>query len=96
MTSEIKTIYFGGLISNCYLVKTDSDFILIDTGRASKRAKLEQELESAGCNPGNLKLIVLTHGDFDHTGNCAYLRMKFGTRIAVHHYDSGMVNIWLI
>jgi len=91
MTSEIKTIYFGGLIGNCYLVKTDSGFILIDTGRASKRAKLEKELESAGCNPGNLKLIVLTHGDFDHTGNCAYLRQKFGTKIAMHHYDSGMV-----
>ncbi len=48
MTSEIKTIYFSGLIGNCYLVETDSGFILIDTGRASKRAKLEKELESAG------------------------------------------------
>ena len=91
MTSDIKTIYFGALIGNCYLVKTDTGFILIDTGRASKRTKLEKELESAGCNPGNLKLIVLTHGDFDHTGNCAYLRKKFGTKIAMHYDDSGMV-----
>jgi glyoxylase-like metal-dependent hydrolase (beta-lactamase superfamily II) len=93
MTLEIKTISTHLILNNyinCYLVKTDTGFILIDTGRASKRTKLEKELESAGCQPGNLKLIVLTHGDFDHTGNAAYLRKKFGTRIAMHYDDSGM------
>jgi hydroxyacylglutathione hydrolase len=64
---------------------------LVDTGRASKHTKLEKELDNAGCKPGNLNLIILTHGDFDHTGNCAYLREKFGTRIAMHHENSRMV-----
>jgi len=27
-------------------------------------------------------LIVLTHGDFDHIGNAAYLSKKFGAKIA--------------
>jgi glyoxylase-like metal-dependent hydrolase (beta-lactamase superfamily II) len=31
-----------------------------------------------------LKLIVVTHGDADHVGNCRYLRDKFGARIAMH------------
>ena len=75
---------------NCYLVKTDTGFVLIDTGGANKRAQLAQELASAGCRPGNLALIVLTHGDFDHTGNGAYLREKFGAKIAVHRDDAGM------
>ena len=94
MTLEIKTItthFVFNTYVNCYLVKTDTGFILIDTGRASKRTKLEKELESAGCQPGNLKPIVLTHGDFDHAGNAAYLCKKFGTRIAMHYDDSGMV-----
>jgi hydroxyacylglutathione hydrolase len=69
----------------------DTDYILIDTGCSNKRSNLEKELESAGCKPGYLKLIVLTHGDFDHTGNAAYLRKKFGTKIAMHYDDSGMV-----
>jgi len=76
---------------NCYLIETDAGFILIDTGCSNKRAELEKRLESAGCKPGDLKLIVLTHGDFDHTGNAAYLREKFGAKIAMHHEDSGMV-----
>jgi hydroxyacylglutathione hydrolase len=89
MPQEIKTINFGGV--NCYLVKNGDSFILIDTGFPAKRAALEKELASAGCQPGNLKLVVLTHGDLDHTGNCAYLREKYGAKIAMHTDDSGMV-----
>ena len=66
---------------NCYPIETDTGYILIDTGCSNKRSELEKELERAGCKPGNLKLIVLTHGDFDHTGNANYLREKFGALI---------------
>jgi glyoxylase-like metal-dependent hydrolase (beta-lactamase superfamily II) len=76
---------------NCYLIKTAVGYILIDTGISNKRSELEKELESAGCLPGNLKLIVLTHGDFDHTGNAAYLREKYKTPIAMHSSDLRMV-----
>jgi len=75
---------------NCYLIKTGTGYILIDTGCRGRRTELEKELESAGCKPGNLQAIVLTHGDFDHSGNAAYLRRRFGARIVMHHDDSGM------
>ena len=76
---------------NCCLIKTDTGYILIDAGGSNKCKELEKNLENAGCEPGNLKLIVLTHGDFDHTGNAAYLSKKFGVKIAMHYDDSGMV-----
>ena len=91
MIKDIKTIILGRLTGNCYLLETDKGFVLIDTGRKSARSKLEEELAIAGCTPENLDLILLTHGDFDHTGNCAYLREKYDTKIAMHQYDSGMV-----
>ena len=75
---------------NCYLVGTNAGFVLIDTGGANKRAELEKELVGAGCQPGDLQLIVLTHGDFDHTGNAAYLRETFGAQIAMHEDDAAM------
>ena len=53
---------------NCYLITTETGFLLVDTGSSRRCAELEKELASAGCQPGDLKLIVLTHGDFDHTG----------------------------
>lgn len=76
---------------NCYLIETKAGYILIDTGCSKNRIEPERELERAGCKPGHLKLIVLTHGDFDHAGNAAYLREKFGAKIAMHRDDSGMV-----
>ena len=75
---------------NCYLVNTGSSHILIDTGASNKRAELEQELAKAGCQPGDLDLIVITHGDFDHTGNAAHLRETYGAKIAMHEADAGM------
>ncbi len=94
-TSNKKTIklkIYGGIATaNCYILSTNTGFILIDTGPSSKRTSLENKLENAGCKPGNLKLIVITHGDADHTGNALYLRQKYDTPIAMHPDDTGMV-----
>lgn len=76
---------------NCYLIESDSGFVMIDTGSSNGRKALLEELKNAGCQPGNLKLIILTHGDFDHTGNAAYLRHEFHTRVAMHKGDTAMV-----
>ena len=76
---------------NCYLIETDTGYILIDTGCRGNRAELERRLENEGCRRGNVHLIALTHGDFDHAGNAAYLHRKFDTRTAMHRDDSGMV-----
>ena len=76
---------------NCYLVETDDSCVMIDTGMPNKRQVIEKEIENAGCHPGELKLIILTHGDLDHTGNAAHFRKKYGTKIAMHCDDVGMV-----
>lgn len=78
---------------NCYLLEGSDGHILVDTGGTNNRGDLERELGSLGCKPGNLRLIVITHGDFDHTGNAAYLREKFGAKIAMHKDDSGMAEL---
>jgi hydroxyacylglutathione hydrolase len=75
---------------NSYLIETASGCLLIDTGGSSAREELLGKLENLGCSSRNLKLILLTHGDFDHIGNAAYLRSAFGSRIAMHRGDSGM------
>ena len=95
MTKEVRVIslslpYRMGSV-NCYLLRADTGCILIDTGCSKRRADLEKELEGESCRPGNLKLIILTHGDFDHAGNAAYLRKKFDVKVAMHPDDAGMV-----
>jgi len=75
----------------CYLVKTTAGFFLIDSGDASDRSRLSEELDQAGVTLGNLNLIILTHGDFDHSGNAAYLKEKYAVKIAMHSGDVEMV-----
>ncbi|MCW4029478.1 MAG: MBL fold metallo-hydrolase [Candidatus Bathyarchaeota archaeon] len=86
---EITTLSYAGV--NCYLIQNPRGFFLIDTGFAKNRAEIDAALKKAGCMPDQLKLIVLTHGDFDHVGNAAYLRERFGAKIALHPADKGMV-----
>lgn len=93
MHSTIETICLANQLGsvNCYLVKTSDTFILIDTGWKNRRSVLEKRLGKAGCNKDNLKLIILTHGDFDHSGNCLYFSKKYNAGIAMHDDDLGMV-----
>lgn len=85
----IASHYIFGM--NTYLLKTGAGCFLIDAGIAKKRAQLEKELQEAGCRPGDLRLIIITHGHLDHVGNTAYLRDRYGAKVAMHRGDYGMV-----
>lgn len=75
---------------NCYLLRAGDGCVLVDTGAPNARARLLKSLEDLGCLPGKLSLIVVTHGDFDHTGNAAHLRRAYGSRIGMHADDARM------
>ena len=89
MPSRTTIINLGGV--NCYLLAEGDGYVLIDTGFQGKRAQLEKSLENAGCKPGKLRLVVLTHGDADHVGNAAFIRSVYFSKIAMHSLDTGMV-----
>jgi glyoxylase-like metal-dependent hydrolase (beta-lactamase superfamily II) len=89
MAEEIHLINLGFV--NAYLLQAGDGFILVDTGIAQQWDRLEKELLKSGCLPSKLKIVVITHGDFDHTGNCAKLQKKYQARIAMHEADADMV-----
>lgn len=90
VTIQLK-IMVGMATVNCYLLNSGENYVLLDTGHTSKRKKLDETIQQAGCQPGDLKLILLTHGDSDHTGNASFLQDKYGAPITMHRDDSGMV-----
>jgi glyoxylase-like metal-dependent hydrolase (beta-lactamase superfamily II) len=75
--------------SNCYLLGVADGFVLIDTSVARRRRALVEELRGAGCGPGDLRLVVLTHAHPDHACNCAYLRAVYDAPVAMHASDAG-------
>lgn len=86
---EVKAIDLGFV--NAFLIKENDEFFLIDTGIAQQWNRLLSKLQLAGCSPEKLKLVIVTHGDFDHSGNCARLQQKYQVKIAMHPADSGVV-----
>jgi hydroxyacylglutathione hydrolase len=89
MPHTITAINLSGV--NVYFINNGTSGVLIDTGMANQRAFLGKRLKDTGCLPGNLKLIILTHGDVDHTGNAAFLREKYGAKIGIHADEAGMI-----
>lgn len=94
---EIIRIDLGGV--NCYLLKNEQRFMLVDTGGhmfldkefENRRSQLVHELEKNGVDDSNLDMILLTHGDNDHACNANYIREKFHSKIAMHANDMFMV-----
>ena len=81
---------------NAFLIPAGDGYILLDTGVPQQWARLESALLAAGCLPDRLKLVVITHGDGDHTGNCLRLRDQYHARIAMHPADSAQVESGVI
>lgn len=89
MVGQTQLINLGFV--NAFLLQAEDGFILIDTGVKQQWPSLETALRRAGCLPANLKLALLTHGDFDHAGNCARLQREYRVKIAMHAGDVVMV-----
>ena len=93
MSEETKLIDLGFV--NAYLVRAGDGYILIDTGVPQRWHRLETDLLQAKALPDHLRLVVITHGDFDHTGNCAELQRKYHAKIAMHAGDVDIVRTGL-
>jgi hydroxyacylglutathione hydrolase len=84
MPAEIYKLKFG--INHCYIIK-GKDAIIIDGGPPKSGKSFLKKLDSLSIRPDEIKLIVLTHGDFDHAGSAKEIKEITGARIAIHEYD---------
>jgi glyoxylase-like metal-dependent hydrolase (beta-lactamase superfamily II) len=70
--------------SNTVLIVNGKNSILVDTGVKGKMKKFRILFREAGLEPGDIKLIVLTHTHNDHTGNLIELVKYTGAKVLVH------------
>lgn len=59
---------------SAYLVKTADGWVLIDTTHEPFAEKLPEHIEAAGARLEDVKLVLMTHGHFDHVGGARRLR----------------------
>lgn len=83
---EIKTFVVGPLLTNCYLISSDSEFAIIDPGYVTK--ELLKEIEGK-----NIKFIILTHYHWDHVLGVKKIKEKTGAKILIHKADKDFLKI---
>ena len=69
-------------MTNCYFLESEKAAIVIDPGY-----KRESILTFLNENEGKERLILLTHGHFDHIGGADYLRQETGVKIGIGALD---------
>ncbi len=84
MSTQIYPVRFG--INRCYLIREDG-MVMIDGGPPKKLAAFQKFIERIPVRPEDIRLIILTHGDFDHVGSAGEIKTLTGAKIAIHEND---------
>jgi len=84
MAVNIYTISLGA--SQSYLIQ-DKGAIMIDVGAPKKIKYFLKCIERLGIKPNDIKLIIPTHGHWDHIGSAKDIREITGAKIAMHHKE---------
>jgi hydroxyacylglutathione hydrolase len=72
----------------CYLIYNKHSAILVDTGHKGAGEKIIETLDHLGLSKEVLKLIVITHGHYDHAGSAREIRQQTGAPVAIHREDA--------
>jgi glyoxylase-like metal-dependent hydrolase (beta-lactamase superfamily II) len=81
-------VRLGTRYVNWYLVADDSGVTVVDAGVPGYRPQLEPGLSRIGRSLADVKAILLTHADGDHTGVSTALRKESGAPIHLHPADA--------
>ena len=78
--------------ANSYLVISDSEGIVVDTGMPGNGKNIADYITKLGKKLGDISYIVLTHSDIDHSGSAAELKALTGAKLAVHAVDAAALS----
>jgi glyoxylase-like metal-dependent hydrolase (beta-lactamase superfamily II) len=84
MAVDIIEIALG--FGQCYVLRADG-VVAVDAGAPNKGESFVRSLERASISPEDVRLIVLTHGHWDHIGSARDLKKLTGAKLAMHHSE---------
>lgn len=82
--------YIGDDYAGAHLVDTGEGLIIIDTGMATSAPYLLHNIYALGFRPEQVKIILHTHGHFDHMGGTSVLKTLSNAQLCLSKLDTDM------
>lgn len=83
--------YVGDKRVCSHLIDTGDGLILFDTGYRHATHLLLESIRRAGFDPADIKIIIHSHGHFDHFGGGNDMRMLFGSKVYMSAIDTALL-----
>jgi metallo-beta-lactamase class B len=85
--------YVGKRFVGVYILKTNAGLVMWDAldNPTEARTILVPGMEHFHLNPADIKLIIITHGHFDHFGGAKYMQDTYHTPVAASAADWGLM-----
>lgn len=83
--------YVGTYDLAVFLITTPQGHMLINTGVNDSAAVIKANVERLGFQFGDIKLLLATHGHWDHVGAFAEIKRMTGATMLMHEADAGLV-----
>jgi len=89
MHPNIHTLTLG--MDQCYLIQ-DRGTIMIDGGFPGQERAFRKALARTAVSSSDIRLVIITHGHFDHVGSASQVKKLTSARIAMHHADKAQLD----
>ena len=83
--------YVGTYDLAVYLITTPQGHMLINTGVNDSASVIKANIEKMGFKYADIKLLLATHGHWDHVAAMAQIKRETGARMLMHEADSDLV-----
>jgi metallo-beta-lactamase class B len=93
-TKVFDNLYFvGNEFVGVWILRTSDGLILFDSSSSPDEAEhhLVPGIRKLGLDPAAIKVVVVTHGHWDHFGGAAYLQSTFRARVALGGADWDLI-----
>lgn len=83
--------YVGTYDLAVYLITTPQGHMLVNTGVNDSAQVIKSNVEKLGFRFSDIKLLLATHGHWDHVGAFADIKRMTGAPLLLHEADAGLV-----
>ncbi len=85
-------VYYVGDKKVCmHLIDTGEGLILFDSGYSHHYDGLIHSIKALGFSPADIKILIHSHGHFDHFGGGDRLRDEYGVKIYMSEVDTALI-----